>query len=71
MLHCGRNTRFMKNISIVLTTERSAQTQLSTMCHVQTIEEKINNFDYDEADLIALNADEGDHIFFNGQLVKN
>ena len=41
------------------------------MCHVQTIEEKINNFDYDEADLIALNADEDDHIFFNGQLVEN
>ena len=41
------------------------------MCHVQTIEEKINNFDYDEADLIALNVDEDDHIFFNGQLVEN
>ena len=41
------------------------------MYHVQTIEEKINNSDYAEADLISLNADEDDHILCNGQLAEN
>ena len=41
------------------------------MYHVQTIVGKINNFDYAEADLIALNADKDDHILYNGQLTRN
>ena len=38
------------------------------MHHVQTVEEKINKFDYAEADSIALNVDEDDHILYNGKL---
>ena len=37
------------------------------MYHIQTIEEKVNNFDYAETDLIALNAEEDDHILYPGQ----
>ena len=39
------------------------------MHHVQTVEEKINKFDYAETDSIALNADEDD--IYNGQLAGN
>ena len=41
------------------------------MYHVQTIEEKVNNSDYAEPDLIALNTDKDDHIRYNGQLAEN
>ena len=41
------------------------------MYHVQTIEEKVNNSDYAEPDLIALNTDKDDHILYNGQLAEN
>ena len=60
--------RFLKNIYIVLTTERSSNL---VEYYVQTIEEKINNFDYAEADLIALNADEDEKILYNGQPAEN
>ena len=44
---------------------------MSITYHVQKIAGKINNFDYAEADLIALNADKDDHILCNGQLTRN
>ena len=46
----------------VLTSEKSFDL---AEYHVQTIEEKINNFDYAETDLIALNADKDEHILYN------
>ena len=39
--------------------------------HVQAVEEKINKFDYVEADSIALNADKDEHILYNIQLAEN
>ena len=38
---------------------------------VQTIEERINNFHYAEAELIPLNAGKDDHMLYNGQLAEN
>ena len=54
--------RLAKDIHNVLTSERSFNL---AEYHVQTIEEKINNFDYAETDLIALNADKDEHVFYN------
>lgn len=48
-----------------MTTERSSNL---VDYHVQAIEKKFNNFDYAEADLIVLNADDDEHILYNGQL---
>ena len=39
--------------------------------HVQAIEEKINNSDYAEAELVALIADEDEHILYNNQPTEN
>ena len=62
--------RFVKDIYIVLNTKRSTDlVEYHIPC--KTDEEKFNNFDYGEADLIELNADEDDHILFNGQLAEN
>ena len=43
---------------------------MSIIYHVPFVG-KINNFDYAEADLIALNAGKDDHLLYNGQLTKN
>ena len=58
----------MKDIYIVLTTERSSDL---VEYHVQATEEKINDFDYAGADLIALNGEEVEHMLYNGQLAEN
>ena len=58
----------MKDIYIVLITERSSDL---VEYHIQAIEEKINKFDYGEADLITLNADKDVHILYNIQLADN
>ena len=60
--------RFVKDFYIVLITERSFDL---IEYHVQAIEEKINKFDYTEADLIALNADKDEHILYNIQLAEH
>ena len=60
--------RFVKDIYIVLITERSSNL---AEYHVQAIEKKFNKFDYAEGDLIALNADKHEHILYNIQLVEN
>ena len=60
--------RFVKDIYIVLITERSSRL---VEYHVQAIEEKINKSDYAEADLIALNADKDEHILYNIQLAEH
>ena len=60
--------RFVKYIYIVLITERSSDL---VEYRVQAIEEKINKFDYAEADLITLNADKDEHILYNIQLAEN
>ena len=60
-----QNRSFAKDIYIFLTTERSSNL---VDYHVQAIEKKFNNFDYAEADLIVLNADDDEHIQYNGQL---
>ena len=59
---------FVKDIYIVLTTERSSDL---VEYHVQATEEKINDFDYAGADLIALNGEEVEHMLYNGQLAEN
>ena len=59
---------FLKNIYIVLTTERSSDL---VEYHVHATEEKINDFDYAGADLIALNGEEVEHMLYNGQLAEN
>ena len=62
--------RFVKDIYIVLNTKRRTDlVEYHIPC--KTDEEKFNNFDYGEADLIELNADEDDHVLFNGQLAEN
>ena len=58
----------MKDIYIVLTTERSPDL---VEYHVQATEEKINDFDYAGAGLIALNGEEVEHMLYNGQLAEN
>ena len=60
--------RFVKGIYTVLTTERSSDL---VEYHVEAIEKKINNFDYAEADLIALSADEDENILYDGQPAEN
>ena len=60
--------RFVKDIYIVLITEISSNL---AEYHVQAIEEKINKFDYAEADFIALNADKDEHIICNIQMAEN
>ena len=60
--------RFVKYIYIVLITERISDL---VEYHIQAIEEKINRFDYGEADLITLNADKDVHILCNIQLADN
>ena len=65
-----RARRFVKDIFIVLTTKRSFDlVEYHVPC--TEIEEKISNFDYAEADLIALNADQDDHILYKSQLAEN
>ena len=59
---------FVEDIYIVLTTERSSDLVEND---VEAIEEKINIFDYAEADLVALKVDEDEHILYNGQLAEN
>ena len=59
--------RFVKDIFIVLTTERSSKL---VEYHVQAIEEKINRFDYAEVDLIPFNSKD-EHILYNIQLAEN
>ena len=59
---------FVEDIYIVWITERSSDL---VEYQVQAIEEKINKFDYAEADLIALNADKDEYILYNIQLVEN
>ena len=60
--------RFVKDFYIVLITERSSDL---IEYHVQAIEEKIDKFDYAEADLIELNADKDEHILYNIQLAEH
>ena len=52
---------FVKDIYIVLTTERRSDL-VEYHVHLQAIWEKFKNFDYAEADLMAINADEDDHL---------
>ena len=59
---------FVEDIYIVLTTERSSDL---VEYHVEAIKEKINIFDYDELDFVALKVDEDEHILYNGQLAEN
>ena len=59
---------FVEDIYIVLTTERSSDL---VEYDVEAIEEKINIFDYAEADLVALKVDEDEHILYNGQVAEN
>ena len=53
---------------MVLTIERSSDL---VEYHVEALEEKINNFDYAEADQIALNGEEDENIPYNGQPAEN
>ena len=52
----------------IFTTERSSDL---VEYHVEAIKEKINIFDYDEPDFVALKVDEDEHILYNGQLAEN
>ena len=53
---------FVEDIYIVLTTERSSDL---VEYDVEAIEEKINIFDYAEADLVALKFDEDERTTVN------
>ena len=67
MLHwCGRSQTFCERYLHRLNYKEKL-TQLFIIYHIQTTEKKINNSDYAEADLIALNAEEDDDILYTGQ----
>ena len=71
MLYCLEEVwHFVKDIYIVLTTARRSDL-VEYHAHLQVISEKFNNFDYTEADLMAINTDEYDHILYNGPLAEN
>ena len=58
--------RFVKNIYIVLITKRKSDLVVYHLSYTDNWK-KINNSDYAEADLIALNAEEDDDILYTGQ----